>query len=65
MSHFQGSVSSTANLSQVLALADSYFPKEKEKERVINLLEVGGVNQVMLEVCVAEMSRSLLKKAWH
>ena len=57
-----GSVSSTSCLSQVLALADSYFPKEKEKERVINLLEVGGVNQVMLEVRVAEMSRSLLRR---
>jgi pilus assembly protein CpaC len=57
-----GSVSSTSCLSQVLALADSYFPKEKEKERVINLLEVGGVNQVMLEVRVAEMSRSLIRR---
>jgi pilus assembly protein CpaC len=52
-----GTVSSTANLSQVLALADSYYPK-----KVINLLEVGGVHQVMLEVRVAEMSRSLLRR---
>lgn len=57
-----GTVSSTASLSQVLAIADSYFPKEKEKERVLNLLEIGGVHQVMLEVRVAEMSRSLMKK---
>ncbi|MDI7258525.1 MAG: BON domain-containing protein [Thermodesulfobacteriota bacterium] len=52
-----GTVSSMSNLSQVLALAESHFPK-----KVINLLEVAGVHQVMLEVRVAEMSRSLLKR---
>ena len=52
-----GSVSSTANLSQVLAIAEAYAP-----EKVINLLEVGGVHQVMLEVRVAEMSRDLTRR---
>jgi pilus assembly protein CpaC len=52
-----GTVSSTSNLSQILALAESYYPK-----KVVNLLEVGGVHQVMLEVRVAEMSRSLLRR---
>ncbi len=52
-----GTVSSTSSLSQVLAIAESYYPK-----RVLNLLEVGGVHQVMLEVRVAEMSRSLLRR---
>ena len=52
-----GTVSSTSNLSQVLALTESYFPKN-----VVNLLGVAGVHQVMLEVRVAEMSRSLLKR---
>lgn len=52
-----GTVSSTSNLSQVVALAESYYPK-----KVNNLLEVGGVHQVMLEVRVAEMSRTLLKR---
>ncbi len=52
-----GKISSTANLSQALSLAQSYAPGGK----VINLLEVGGVHQVMLEVRVAEMSRSLAK----
>ena len=52
-----GTVSSTSNLSQVLALAESYYPK-----KVVNLLEVGGVHQVMLEVRVAEISRSLLRR---
>jgi|GEM_PF-1216945 len=52
-----GTVSTTSNLSQVIAMAESYYPK-----RVVNLLEVGGVHQVMLEVRVAEMSRSLLRR---
>lgn len=52
-----GTLSSASSLSQVLALAESYYPK-----KVINLLEVGGVHQVMLEVRVAEMSRSLLRR---
>ncbi len=52
-----GTVSSTANLAQVLAITESYYPK-----KVVNLLEVAGVHQVMLEVRVAEMSRSILKR---
>lgn len=52
-----GTVSSTSNLSQVMALAESYYPK-----KVVNLLDVGGAHQVMLEVRVAEMSRSLLRR---
>ena len=55
-----GTVSSTAGLSQVLALAQAYAPVDKDgKAKIVNLLEVGGVHQVMLEVRVAEMSRSL------
>lgn len=57
-----GSVSSTSNLSQVLALAGAYFPRGRQGEKIVNLLEVGGVHQVMLEVRVAEMSRSLLRR---
>lgn len=52
-----GAVSNESNLSHILAIAESYFPK-----KVINLLEVAGVHQVMLEVRVAEMSRSLLRR---
>jgi pilus assembly protein CpaC len=52
-----GTISSTSNLSQVLALAEPYFPG-----KVVNLLEVSGVHQVMIEVRVAEMSRSLLRR---
>ncbi len=55
-----GSVSSTGNLSQVEAIAQGFAPLDKDgKPRITNLLEVGGVQQVMLEVRVSEMSRSL------
>lgn len=58
-----GTVSSAANMNQVLSLANSYAPKSKDKTGgVNNFLEVGGVHQVMLEVRVSEMSRSLIKK---
>jgi pilus assembly protein CpaC len=53
-----GRVSNAANLSQVLALARSYAPEGK----VNNLVEVRGVQQVMLEVRVAEMQRSLARR---
>jgi pilus assembly protein CpaC len=49
-----GTVSSAANLSQVLALAGPFAPLDEKKEaKVINLLEVAGVHQVMLEVRVS------------
>lgn len=53
-----GRISNSANLSQAMAIAHSYAPEGKVK----NLLEVGGVQQVMLEVRVSEISRSLLKR---
>lgn len=52
-----GSVSSTANLSQVLALAEAYAPG-----KVINMLEIRGVHQVMLEVKIGEVSREVTKR---
>lgn len=58
-----GTVSNAANLSQVIAMAGSYAPSKKgETSKVINLLEVGGVHQVMLEVRISEMSKSLGRK---
>jgi pilus assembly protein CpaC len=58
-----GTVSSAANLSQVLALAGPFAPLDEKKEpKIINLLEVAGVHQVMLEVRVSEISRSLLRR---
>lgn len=53
-----GTVSSTANLSQVMALTKAFAPEGK----IINSLVVSGVHQVMLEVRVAEMSRSLMRR---
>jgi len=58
-----GTVSSTASLSQALALTQAYAPLDKEgKPKILNFLEAGGVHQVMLEVRVSEMSRSLIKR---
>ncbi len=55
-----GTISSMSNLSQVLALAGPYAPLgEGRKPKIINLVEVAGVHQVMLEVRVSEISRSL------
>ncbi len=51
-----GTVSSLAALSQVLYLAESFAGGP---DKVMNLLEVGGVHQVMLEVRIAEISRGL------
>ncbi|BCS89620.1 type II and III secretion system protein family protein [Pseudodesulfovibrio sediminis] len=52
-----GYVSNTTNLTSVLALAESAAPG-----KVVNLLSVDGIQQVMLEVRVAEMSRSVTKR---
>ncbi len=60
-----GSVSSSVNMSQVLALAQAYAPVKPGKDepgKVINMLTVRGVHQVMLEVKVAEMSREVSKR---
>jgi pilus assembly protein CpaC len=50
-----GKVSNAANLAQALSISNAYAPEGK----VNNLLTVGGTHQVMLEVKIAEMSRSL------
>ncbi|MGH7230000.1 MAG: type II and III secretion system protein family protein [Nitrospiraceae bacterium] len=52
-----GTVSSAATMTKVLGVAEAYAPK-----KVINLLQVGGVQQVMLEVRVAEMNRELIRR---
>jgi len=58
-----GTISSSTNLANVLALAGPYAPLDEEKKpKIINLLEVAGVHQVMLEVRVSEISRSLLRR---
>lgn len=52
-----GTVSSSTALARALDLAEAFAPK-----KVVNLLQVGGVQQVMLEVRVAEMNRELLRR---
>lgn len=53
-----GRVSSMEALSLAMSLAKSYAPEEN----IQNLLQVGGAHQIMLEVKIAEMQRSLGKK---
>ncbi|WP_207062071.1 type II and III secretion system protein family protein [Motiliproteus sp. SC1-56] len=62
-----GEVSSLTALDTALQLATSFAQQAKrvEKEQtgeVINLLSVGGGQQVMLKVTVAEMNRDVLKR---
>lgn len=52
-----GIVTSLANQSRALEIAEPYAPK-----KVVNLLKVGGAQQVMLEVRVAEMNRDLIRR---
>jgi len=58
-----GTVTSSSNLAQVMGLAQAYAPRDKDgKSQINNFLEVGGVQQVMLEVRVSEMSRTNMKR---
>ena len=52
-----GTASTANNLSRALSIAEAYAPK-----KVINSMQIGGVQQVMLEVRVAEMNRELIKR---
>ena len=53
-----GKLSNAAALNQSLSLARAYAPEGK----IQNLIQVGGVHQVMLEVRVSEMSRQITKR---
>ena len=52
-----GTASNANNLSRAMSIAEAYAPK-----KVINSMQVGGVQQVMLEVRVAEMNRELIRR---
>jgi pilus assembly protein CpaC len=52
-----GSVSDAVKADKVLALAEAYANK-----KVVNMLQVAAPQQVMLEVKIAEVSKSLLDK---
>jgi len=56
----KGSVANALASEQAMTVARGFFPGKQEN--VINLLEVGGDQQVMLEVVVAEMSRTLRRE---
>jgi pilus assembly protein CpaC len=53
-----GTVPSPVHAERALAVAKAFFPKKPENH-VVNALTVGGNQQVMLEVVIAEMQRSL------
>lgn len=53
-----GEVSDAETLDQVVSLAASYT----DAKQVVNMLRVAGAQQVMLEVKIAEVSKSLLDK---
>lgn len=52
-----GTVRDAESVKKALTLAEVYAPK-----KVVNLMTVGGVQQIMLEVRVAEMSKSLINR---
>ena len=52
-----GTASNANNLTRAMSIAEAYAPK-----KVINSMQVGGVQQVMLEVRVAEMNRELIRR---
>ena len=52
-----GTVSSLSLQARALEIAEPYAPK-----KVVNFLSVGGAQQVMLEVRVAEMNRNLIRR---
>jgi pilus assembly protein CpaC len=64
-----GEVSCPQKMDAALDLATTYLVTEQDKDskknkssRVLNLLQIGGAQQVLLEVKVAEISRSLVRK---
>ena len=56
-----GSVASPVQAERAVAIARAFFPKDGEK-KVVSALEVGGNQQVMIEVVIAEMNRTLGKR---
>ncbi|WP_417534631.1 type II and III secretion system protein family protein [Marinobacterium stanieri] len=62
-----GEVSNVGTMDMAVRLADSFLQKPSEEGatqvgEVVNLLKVGGSQQVMLKVTVAEMSRTVMKR---
>ena len=61
----KGTVASPTELQQAMQVAEAFFgcrggcDDDENDDRVISMLEVGGNQQVMLDIKLAEMSRSL------
>jgi pilus assembly protein CpaC len=56
-----GSVPDAVSVERAVNIARAYFP-EKGEGGIINLLDVGGNQQVMIEVTVSEVNRDLRKE---
>ena len=54
----KGSVPSALAVEQAMSVAKAFFPKDPERH-VINLLQVGGNQQVRIDIKLVEMSRTL------
>lgn len=52
-----GTATNANSLNRALSIAEAYAPK-----KIVNAMQVGGVQQVMLEVRVAEMNRELIRR---
>ena len=52
-----GSVPDAATVDRVLSIAGAHYPEAKEGGGIVNLLTVGGNQQVMIEVTVSEINR--------
>ncbi len=59
-----GEVTSAARVDAAMRVASSFAGARKEggQSPILNLMQVGGAQQVMLDVKVAEVSRSLVKR---
>ncbi|MDI3323802.1 type II and III secretion system protein family protein [Pontibacterium granulatum] len=62
-----GEVSNAVNMDTAMKVANSYLQKPDDEGAtqegsVINLMSIGGSQQVMLKVTVAEVSRSVMKR---
>ncbi len=55
-----GTVFSPVDVERAIAVAQAFFPQQPKK-RVVNLINVGGNQQVMIEVIISEMSRTLTR----
>ena len=55
-----GSVSDAIKLDQIMSLATSY----SDGRKVVNLLRLTAPQQVMLEVKIAEVSKTLARPVW-